>query len=101
MFHFLCHLNQFNSNENKSNFFLLQPCGLLGRFVTIQSMEPCSVCKAQQINQTTYVEALTKQTQKTDRSTERALIPQQDYYPIPLVSIQVYGYVIGAKGREV
>ena len=64
--------------------------------MVIQSLDTCPQCKPAPLNAT--IEAKQSKSPKTATKPIAVLVQQQ--YPIPVSSIQVYGYAIGGKNRD-
>ncbi|KAH9404372.1 hypothetical protein TYRP_000194 [Tyrophagus putrescentiae] len=73
-----------------------QPCGLMGRFLVIQSMEPCPNCKLL----TTSEKTLSSKSSKSITTTASPLDTVQLSFPIPLSQILIFGYSVSGKGRD-
>lgn len=109
-------LGGFSMGKSKKPYGLIQrtvkcqPCGLTGRYVTIQAFKPCTSCKYkfpsnESVNVVeTPVKKLNKKGVKSSTATINLKSIEQQQFPLPFVSIQVHGYPITSgvgKGRTI
>lgn len=75
-----------------------QPCGLMGRYLVIQSLNPCPNCKPLLPDEKSSSGKSSSKGITTTVSPSLSKVPLS--FPIPLSSIQIFGYPVGGKGRD-